>query len=293
MLGHSNAGKTTYIALMYKVLNKPHGGFSLRSTDTGAHNSLIRAADNVLKNRYPPATDQRAQYSMVLQHKGSDVFPFTWADYRGGALGEYTDSPQAKQLHEDLKQADGIVVFIDAQRQLVEPEALGEIRLLVTHVIRALSERPQDVPVPLTLVFTKTDLIKWNAAHRAMLYEPFEPLLGAIRASGTVHGAIIPVACGSKPSNVDRPVLRTLQYGIAGTIVKLAQEVKHYEERAAYHDRNDTVGDRIVKWWRSETPHWKLAEQNKARAQERLVEAQKLQAPAKRLDRLLRGIDTF
>src|SRR5260221_12961972 len=115
MLGHAGVGKTTYMASMYGTLQNPINGFSLRTNEFGHHSELIQAFNDIRQGRYPAPTTQRALYDFSLLFQGNAVFPFQWVDYRGGALLERKErSEQAQQLIREMKEADGIILFCDA-----------------------------------------------------------------------------------------------------------------------------------------------------------------------------------
>src|SRR5438445_106474 len=114
MLGHSNVGKTTYMASMYGALQKPINGFSLRTQNATHHRELMQMYDRILAGRYPLPSQQRQQYDFSLHYQNKAFFPFQWIDYRGGALDERSDNIETQRLSRDLKEADGIMIFCDS-----------------------------------------------------------------------------------------------------------------------------------------------------------------------------------
>ncbi|MFF4835969.1 hypothetical protein [Streptomyces sp. NPDC001315] len=294
MLGHSAAGKTTYVSLMYAVMREGIEGLSLRAEDPYAHRTLMSAAEAVLKGRYPHASDQRAVFELVLQHDGRDVFPFRWRDYRGGALNErVSNSHQAEQLHEDLKQAQGIILFADAQRLLGHSAAPGEVRRMTVHVQRALDARGKAL-TPIVLALTKCDLVDLDDPHVVeRLIAPFRQLIDGIAATRQLHGAVVPVSCGPAPVNVALPVLWSLHFGIVGRSLELRESVDERLEAARRAAARDTVGDRISSWWKGE-PSWAaISARRRSEAQEEFDRLQPLVAPAERLQTLLEGVAAF
>ncbi len=293
MLGHSAAGKTTYVSLMYTIMTEGIGGFSVRAKNQDDHASLTHAARAIRAGRYPGPTDQRAAFELVLRHQGSDVFPFTWRDYRGGALGEKTDSPQARELHEDLKRADGIVVFCDSLKLLTHSRAGREVRTLVSHVQRALDARGTTL-TPLVLVLTKADLVDLDDEKVAgRLTEPFLPLIQAVSAAEHVLGTLTPVACGPDPFNVHIPVLWALRFGIAGRALDLQRRVEANMADAKSFAARDTLWDRFRSWANDETPAWRHAESSRQAAMAEYEKFEPLVDPANQLGEVIDGVPGF
>jgi Double-GTPase 2 len=278
---------------MYAVMRDGVRRFSLGAKESADDAHLVRAAGAVRNGEYPPPSDQRAIFELVLRYKGTDVFPFSWRDYRGGALSEKSDIPQARELHEDLKQADGIVVFCDSLKLLTDPRGGREVRSMVTHVLRALDARGRQV-TPLVLVLTKTDLVDYGDKKvQERLEAPFLPLIRAISAADHVHGALVPVACGPRPVNVDKPVLWTLRFGIEARAQQLQASIAAHTAAAQSHKAKDTLWNRFSSWATDETPQWRLAEQQLQAATAESQRHKPLVVPARRLGKVIKGVRTF
>lgn len=294
MLGHTAAGKTTYVSLMYAVMREGIEELSLRAEDPFAHSNLMGAAEAVLSGRYPPASDQRAVFDFVLQHRGQDVFPFRWRDYRGGALAErVAGSVQARQLHEDLKQAQGIILFADAQRLLGNRAAPGEVRRMTVHVQHALEARG-DALTPVVVAITKCDLVDMESDHVVeQLVAPFQQLVDGIAATQHLHGALVPLACGPEPVNVAVPVLWSLHFGILGRGLELQAAVDGRLAAAREAAARDTLGDRISSWWKGEQSWAAVSAAHQRAAHAEYARLEPLVAPAERLGALLEGVTSF
>jgi len=287
MLGHSSAGKTTYVSLMYDIMRAGIEGFTLRTEELHDHRALMSTARAIRSGRYPEPSHQRACYDLVLQHNGDDVFPFTWRDYRGGALREKSvDSPQARELYADLKEADAILLFADAQRLATRPSA-AEARMLVTHVMRALGAR-DDALVPIVVVFTKCDLVDLGDDDvDERIIAPFRRLLEAADRSDNALGLAVPVVCGPEPVNVELPVLTCLCIGLLSRVHALGELVRHHSERAESFDAKDTLVDRFTSWWNDEPSYAELAQRQRRMALYELERLEPLIEPAERLQALL------
>lgn len=286
MLGHSGAGKTTYVSLMYHAMWEGAGGFEVRANNTGQHQRLITDATGIYRGRYPDPTHQRAMYELTLRFGGQDVYPFSWGDYRGGALSDRSTNADVALLHRDLAIADGIVLFVDSHALLNQPRAQRDVRRLVALVMDALGNR-DEVLTPLVVACTKYDLVPDVQDTHERLQAAFQPLIDAVAATEHVHGTILPVACGPDPVNVVVPVLWCLRFGVAGLAMRLAAEIEGLHRAAAYAEANDTFGDRITSWFKSEPTFAEIASRHRSDARQRQRDLQPLIEPAQHLDLLL------
>lgn len=294
MLGHSGAGKTTYLSLMYAEMQDGIADFRVRATDDAHHQQLLDDARLIRKSRYPPATRQRASYDFALSYNGSKVLPFTWRDHRGGAAsGRSADGADVPQLTADLKEADGIVMFIDGAAAVKDPAARRMAARLSTHVMRAMHERPE-VLTPLVIAVTKSDLIDLdNPKVIDTIFSSVEELATAVSATRHIVGTIIPVSCGPSPANVVVPVLWALRFGVTGMAMRLSAEIEAASSAMTSAAARDTLGNRIASWWQ-EKPSWAaIAEGHRRQGLRALQQLQVLVPPAEGLETLLEGIQYF
>ena len=209
MLGFTGVGKTTYMGTLYGALQRQTQGFTLKATDSEDRKRLLELADDVLLGKYPPPTSQRSEYEFQLMHEGKEVISFIWSDYRGGALRETQDSDQARFLVQDLRRADGIMIFCDfdaLSSKNTRKNQLGRMVALVSNALQKLEKS-----LSLAIVLTKCDLVDNFSAE---MLEPFGGLVSAIEANESIQGAFIPVACGRKMVNVPIPLLFALHAGL-------------------------------------------------------------------------------
>ncbi|MFJ1592952.1 hypothetical protein ACIOD0_22315 [Kitasatospora albolonga] len=294
MLGGSNAGKTTYVSLMYRLLTDGAGGFSCGAADPRVHAALKAAGDDVLSGTYPRNTQQREVHDLVLRYRGNDVLPFRWRDYRGEALTQQgATSAAARQLHGDLKDADGILLFADSWRLLHRPGQDLEIGHMVTSVLRAFSGRDKRL-TPLVIVLTKFDLVEREGPTAVRrLKEPFGALIRAASTEPHIRGAVVPLVCGRWPVNAQIPALWILRSGLVGRAGRLQDAADEALARGLRAAGRDTLWDRVLSRVVSE-PSWRSISQ-KAFA-DHLAERDRLLAlhpAADRLDELLRNVDSF
>jgi hypothetical protein len=294
MLGHSGAGKTTYLSLMYAEMQVGIGGFQVRAKDSGQHSQLLADARAIRSSRYPPITNRRASYDLALRYNGAEVLPFTWRDHRGGAAtGRTSDGEDVGQLHQDLLQSDAIVMFLDGYALVHEPAAAKNASRLSAHVLRAMRDRPE-VPTPLVIAVTKSDLIDVDDDKVSeKVFAPVEGLAKAIAATKHIFGAIIPVACGPAPLNVVVPVLWSLRFGLIGMLVRLSTELESSVKAANSAASLDTLADRVGSWWRGERSYATIAQNYRQAALSAQRQIQPLIKPAEGLEQMLKDIQYF
>jgi hypothetical protein len=294
MLGHSGAGKTTYLSLMYAEMQEAIGGFQVSAKNDSQHRQLLADARAIRASRYPPATNRRASYDLMLRYNGSQVLPFTWRDHRGGAAsGRTTDADDVSQLHQDLLESDAIVMFLDGYALLNERMAARNASRLSSHVLRAMRDRPP-VPTPLLIAVTKSDLI--DVEDEKVLEKIFEPvteLVKAVAATRHIVGTIVPVACGPFPVNVAVPVLWSLRFGLFGLLVRLRGEIESSVLAANAAASRDTLADRLVSWWRDEASYASIAANHRQAALRAHSQLEPLVKPAEGLQEMLKDISYF
>lgn len=287
MLGHTRAGKTTYMASMYGALQTPMSGFRLRAAKKSEHTRLLDSAGRILKGGYPPLSDQRERYDFELSHYDRVVCDFAWIDHRGGAILERSDSAQATQLLRDLSGVDAIIVFCDAAALADGDEtAIGVDRLcnLIARSV-SLTETPKSV----VLLLSKADLI--CGFDEAML-EPFGGLFASIEVSNKVHGAIIPVACGVLQRNVEKPIFYALKTIIGRRANAAREKAKHHREREQHWkaESERRWWGPLADWWSGMITDERAAEIAREQARDADGEAEAIASDAARLQRHLGGI---
>jgi len=205
LLGYSGAGKTSYMAALYGVMQHEMRGFQLRATDPADHDEWLKLVRLMQHGDYPPATARRDEYRFDLYYRGQPILDFAWADYRGAAIMDTRDQAQTAALLNDLQEAAGVMLFCDA-RQLAERGGRGTyVGRMVSLVGQAVANTSEQKVV--AIVLTKIDQVP---TPDAALLAPFQGLVSAVAASDHVKGAIVPVACGTKTRNVPIPLLYTL-----------------------------------------------------------------------------------
>jgi Double-GTPase 2 len=295
MLGHSRAGKTTYVSLMYRELQTKHGvdGFRLRAHSTKDDELLAKNARAIASGKYPDPTPQRSVYRFVLQHQGSDVVDFTWRDYRGGALQAMNDDAQARELHADLRSASALILFSDAHRLLNDRAAGAEVKILISNVRRAIDSRGS-ASTPLVIAITKCDLVDYSSDQtKKALRLPFLPIIDAAAKTENVHGAIVPLICGPRPRNVTAPVLFSLAHAVRARAEELRHEISYHESAARQADYDNTFLRFLSDVWNGRKTQGQVASEHRTEAWREQRTLQPLIEPAARLTRLLGDLEYF
>lgn len=285
MLGDSGAGKTTYMAVMYRFMNQGHRGFKI-GTDNGRHHKeLLRDAADIRGSRYPGPTSIRESYDFTLSYRGKRVSSFTWADYRGGALSDRSSDEQASALVADLRDADAIVVFADAQRMAVWPGASASAIRVGQFVQQAVARRCG--PTPLVLCFTKADLIsgpgQWHSA-----FQSYWSLIRAAEISkARVRFTAVAISCGSRSRGEQMPVLWCLGHHISAEVDRLSACIAATKAEAEAAARKAGILNSLQAWWNDEESEWRKNQRLLKEAEAQLETLLPLKAPAKALTKRL------
>jgi energy-coupling factor transporter ATP-binding protein EcfA2 len=228
MIGHTGVGKTTYMAALYGAMQHSLRGFRLRAKETDDHRRLLGLAHAIDEGHYPANTDQRSEYVFSLRHHDDEVVEFKWSDYRGQAIRESgKTSEQAGKLQQDLKDADGLMLFCDSEALATGQTQTNQLGRLISLAQYAL--RDIETPMALAVVLTKSDSI---SGYTREMVEYFSGLISAIVASETVSGALIPTACGVQSSNVHIPLFFIIHSIVALQAEQAAREIERTEQYA-------------------------------------------------------------
>lgn len=290
MLGHSGAGKTTFMACMYAVLQNEVGGFCVNAQDSSDHDRLIEIANHLVEiGDYPAPTDQRDSYRLWLLHGDDPILDFTWVDYRGNALNESTSSAAARDLREDLQASDAILAFFDAKALANSKRRRNrDVGRMISLLGKALGE--VDYPMPVALTVTKADLV--DDLHSAV--ETLQPLIETIARSQWIQGAFIPTACGRDLiDGVQLPTLFSLHVGIHARLERLSEEIPKMLADAQSYESKSGYLDSILSWLKRESSWNQLAQRRYSAAKEQVEVHNRLVEPANALGKYLDDITRF
>lgn len=183
MLGHSSAGKTTYMAALYHLMgnglydykmwyDKWVNYFYKRYTLNNMYYTineaekeeleLKRLSIDISNGKYPLSTAIKQEYILKMQYKHYKEIQFNWFDYRGGALMERSSqSDDTASLMTKIKCSDALVVFLDGTK-LEEPLSKNEkefkrLVYLIKATMSCISIESERY-FPISFVITKDDL---------------------------------------------------------------------------------------------------------------------------------------
>lgn len=289
MLGHTGVGKTTYMASLYGVMQQNVEGFRLKAVNQEDHTRWLELAESIRVGKYPLSTDQRNEYAFHLRYKGTNVLQFSWSDYRGGAIRETQDSEQAKLLIQDLKAANGIMLFCDCNAIAIgntRSNQIGRMIALASHALQDLEE-----PISIGIILTKVDLV---TKFTEQFINPFQGLIDAINASELVTGALIPIACGTQLCNVPMPLLFVLESTVSSQANSLRQSFEKHTSQAEFFEKSSKGLEGIFDWISSKASgvatNKKMAASEKEKAMETLREFESIKKPAESLTRYIQKL---
>ncbi|MFF3942096.1 TRAFAC clade GTPase domain-containing protein [Streptomyces phaeofaciens] len=280
MLGHSNAGKTTYIAMMYALMRKGYGGFKVRAEDGALDRELRAAADAVRQGSYPPPSSRREQHVFRLSHGRRTVAGFTWTDYRGGALSSRTDDEETARVLAELTGADGIVVFVDAHHLAHGDRGGREVRRLTVLLQRAMEGRTSRIPV--VLAYTKADLLTSTDAW-ARATAPLDLLQQSLDGASMVRAATVALSCGPQPAGVQVPVLWCLAQHLSIRVEDLEHELAVSRRLAEEAKNKAGLWNSLVSTLDGVESEYRKWQRHEQAAKEEAAQLAPLKRPAKRL----------
>ncbi|MFI6324045.1 hypothetical protein ACIBG8_41425 [Nonomuraea sp. NPDC050556] len=290
MLGHPNAGKTTYMSAMYKVMSTEGiAGFRVRARSDAHHYQLMSNADRIGRGLYPAPSDQHAEYPLTFRHGSSALFEFLWRDYRGGALLDRSTTQDTQRLLADLRTADAIVLFMDLLDLQRSHIARQKIRGLTTVLFRALTGR--DRLTPLVIVLTKADLVNPNVQDTGL--EAFDSFIQAVDGNPAVIGTWIEVACGPYPQNVIAPVLFCLYFGLESQAYYLSALVEQSNAVGDSFAAGDTWRNRVKSRFTGQVANRDLASMAYMKAYQEYQALQTVLGPAQLLGDMLGDLEVF
>jgi GTPase SAR1 family protein len=113
MIGHSRAGKTSFMAALYRYLGGSIDGYGIKAIGT-QKTELELLTHKLSKGIFPTGTDIASEYNFQLTIHGDSIIPFNWYDYRGGVLTEDNDQDEEiHQLTKKIENADALIIFLD------------------------------------------------------------------------------------------------------------------------------------------------------------------------------------
>ncbi len=242
MVGHSGAGKTSFMAGMYKYLGEDKGGFGISAKNPTQKAHLQRMAQGLQKGVYPAGTDVQNRYEFAFTVLGHDLVPFNWIDYRGGIL--LSDDPDDEDIEEfmtAIKNSDALVVFLDGQK-LIQPGARWnmEYDILLSCIECSLSVSRRSW-FPISFVITKCDTLPDEAPFHGL--DRFRNLFKQI--SENIHVGAMLMQCAINKDTYHLPFF-PLAYSIYGGssiyIDRCIESIEKAKKKAESHRPTTLLG---------------------------------------------------
>lgn len=212
MVGHSGAGKTSFMAGMYRLLGENKDGYGISAKNPKQKTILKRMANLLQEGKYPEGTDVQQIYNFSFTCNDEEIIPFNWMDYRGGILlSEEPDEEDMQKFMSAMNSADALVVFLDGEKLADTTDRWAlEYDLLLTCIMNSFDVKHKSW-FPISFVVTKCDLLPEGAKLHGL--DRFETLLNQISESQDIGASL--VKCVINKDNYAIPFL-TLAYCIYG-----------------------------------------------------------------------------
>ncbi|GHV04847.1 hypothetical protein FACS189416_3740 [Bacteroidia bacterium] len=192
MVGHSKAGKTTFMAGMYRYLGNSNDGYGITLYDTERKKQLEIIANDLSNGIYPKGTDVQKEYDFYLTVNGDPIIPFNWTDYRGGALmSEDEGDDEVIDLMRKIENADALIIFLNGTKLANHrPEYEIEYDILKTCIESAIGSK-EGVIFPISFVVTKYDLCDDCSTGLSYFYDLFEEISKSTFVEGILTWTIV------------------------------------------------------------------------------------------------------
>jgi hypothetical protein len=164
-LGASGAGKTVFLASMFKALStQKNSSFKLDVEDEQKRKLLNSTYTQILtEDTWPPGTKDISEWTFTCQVQTENLdnynaCQFTYFDYAGGRL---TDAEKDPDLEKVVQQADTILGLLDGHKIYAWLNGSDPIRAnqFLSMDLPNILNRMQNLTVPIHFVITKWDVM--------------------------------------------------------------------------------------------------------------------------------------
>ncbi|MBE9104056.1 hypothetical protein IQ229_03585 [Nostoc cf. edaphicum LEGE 07299] len=164
-LGASGAGKTVFLASMFKALStQKNSNFKLDVEDPDKRKLLNSTYTQILTgDTWPPGTKNISEWTFTCQVQTEDfdkfnACQFTYFDYAGGRL---TDIEKDEDLENVVQQADTVLGLLDGQKIYAWLNGSDQLRanIFLSTDLPNILKRMQQLTVPVHFVITKWDVL--------------------------------------------------------------------------------------------------------------------------------------
>lgn len=283
MIGHAGSGKTSYMAAMYEIMASGIDGFSVSSSDSDAHEHLNKVARRLRKGVYPSSSDILQEYQFSLCYDSDEVMPFTWYDYRGGALSQKrTASKDVADIRQKIEEADAIIVFIDGDMMVgSDGKAIADCRKLAVLIQSCLAHVPDGRVFPVSFVITKGDKYSEKELVESSGMKIMDSVLELVASNKNINGLITITQIGPKMRNVQFPFLFSMAFGILHSFRQAEADLNECVEAMEIYQKAASVWNDIASMFDGSSSWRSLAN---SRRESALAKYRALQELASHLD---------
>lgn len=203
-LGASGAGKTVFLASMFKALStQENSSFKLNVEDPQKRKLLNSTYVQVLTgDAWTPGTKDIAEWTFTCQVQTEDLdnydaCQFTYFDYAGGRLTEAEKDPDFEKV---IQQADAVLGLLDGHKIYAWLNGDDPLRtnIFLNTDLPSILNRMQNLTVPVHFVITKWDILNQKFTLSQILEKlfnipTFEQLVKSRGEAGSIV-RIIPVS---------------------------------------------------------------------------------------------------
>lgn len=236
MLGDSGVGKTSFMTCSYGLMRQGIENFSIDSTTDEQREKFDRLIKNFMDNgTYPAATDKQSTYEFNFFNNDDYVMTFKWTDFKGGTVNYDDDDEDVKALKRGIKEADAVLLFIEAEKLLNDSDTQMEVMTLHYYLNQCASANNKALTImPL---FTKFDLAIEHTDDLDNLWkrltEPFSELEKLSDLNDNITFAPMPIACAPHcMMHLDWVMLFLMVKGIVLHHLKDSEEIMTKYKRA-------------------------------------------------------------
>lgn len=290
IIGNKAAGKTCYLASMYKKMNFGEKGFNVKEPDKDLYLSQLWAQitkgkiqDGDLIKEVVALTNQPESYNFTLLHNFKEVCRFDWLDYPGGALANNAHKNYETVKNSILNSSCLFVILDGAFFAGIKAKDEGEfirnakeeMRFNEDFEFRNIMSAISDIGIagqflpPIALIVTKTDMITHsnNSAYfngdnlKQILFDVFPNIFNAGGNVGERQVIICAVSLGpeyemggkARPMNVEQPIAFAVLNILLG--MRAAADEKLKSNQRYISNQCSGFGSSIRRWWNDSEIH--------------------------------------
>lgn len=164
ILGRRRAGKTVFLARLYKTLWSSSSDFHMRALSGESHTACIEVIDELESGTWPASTLGSQYTDIEVTYKGNKRLLVS-LDYPGEvfrqAFVQNASTEDAQELLDHVDRAAAVIILLDPS--VIHSGESNEIiddEYGMTQVLNRIREWPENKDIPIVIVLTKCDIHK-------------------------------------------------------------------------------------------------------------------------------------